>query len=94
MCWAGCQNNLIDVNFYNQNSLEIFEKKAADKNSSNKDKVMKMSPPAPNKNKSKMGKLLCLHNPIKTLLAWCDLDIPLCLQFHEFLRSLNIFDLI
>ena len=34
------------------------------------------------------------HNPIKTLLTWCDLDIPLCLQFYEFQRSLNIFVLI
>ena len=34
------------------------------------------------------------HNPIKPLLTWCDLDIPLCLQFYEFQRSLNIFVLI
>ena len=26
LSWAGCQNNLIDVNFYLQLSLEIFEK--------------------------------------------------------------------
>jgi hypothetical protein len=31
MSWAGCQNNLIDVNFHLQKSLEIFEKKSADK---------------------------------------------------------------
>ena len=29
--WTGCQNNPIDVNFHLQKSLEIFEKKSADK---------------------------------------------------------------
>ena len=36
--WAGCQNNLIDVNFHLQKSLEIFEKHSAAKTWSKKDK--------------------------------------------------------
>ena len=44
MSWAGCQNNPIDINFHLQKSLEIFEKKSADKIWSNKDKGIKMSP--------------------------------------------------
>ena len=45
MSWAGCQNNLIDVNFHLQISLEIVEKKSADKIWSNEDKGIKMPPP-------------------------------------------------
>ena len=45
MSWAGCHNNPIDVIFQLQKSLEIFEKKSADKIWSNKDKGIKMSPP-------------------------------------------------
>ena len=41
MSWAGSQNNSIDVNFYLQKSLEVFEKNSADKIWSNKDKVKK-----------------------------------------------------
>ena len=52
MSWAGCQNNLIDVNFHLQKSLEIFEKKSADKIWSKKDKGIKVSPPVPNRVKS------------------------------------------
>ena len=37
------QNNPIDVNFHLQKSLEIFEKKSADKFWSNNDKGIKMS---------------------------------------------------
>ena len=29
--WTECQNNPLDVNFYLQKSLEIFEKKLAEK---------------------------------------------------------------
>ena len=43
MTWAGCQNNPIDLNFYLQKSLEIFEKKSVDKIWTNKDKGIKMS---------------------------------------------------
>ena len=42
-------NNLIDVNFYLQKSLEIFDKHSADKISSKKDKGIKVSPPLPNR---------------------------------------------
>ena len=38
MSLAGCQINLIDVNFYLQKSLEIFDKNSADKIWSKKDK--------------------------------------------------------
>ena len=38
MSLAGCQINLIDVNFHLQKSLEIFDKKSADKIWSKKDK--------------------------------------------------------
>ena len=31
MSWTGCQNNLIDLNFHLQKSLEHFEKNSADK---------------------------------------------------------------
>ena len=47
----GCQNNSIDLNFHLQKSLEIFEKKSADKIWSNKDKGIKMSLPVPNRDK-------------------------------------------
>ena len=46
MSWAGCQNNSIDVNFYLQKSLEIFEKNSADKIWSNKDKDKNVLPRA------------------------------------------------
>ena len=49
MSWAGCQNNPIDVNFHLQKSLEIFEKKSADKILSKKDKGIKVSPIVPNR---------------------------------------------
>jgi hypothetical protein len=32
MSFAGCQINPIDVNFHLQKSLEVFDKKSADKN--------------------------------------------------------------
>ena len=32
MSLAECQNNLVDVNFHLQKSLEIFDKNSADKN--------------------------------------------------------------
>ena len=38
MILAGCQINRIDVNFYLQKSLEIFDNKSADKIWSKKDK--------------------------------------------------------
>ena len=49
MSWAGCQNNPIDVNFYLQKSLEIFEKKSAENIWSNKFKRIKMSCPVPDR---------------------------------------------
>ena len=49
MSWEGCQNNLIDVNFHLQQSLEIFEKNSADKIWSNKFKKLKISCPVPDK---------------------------------------------
>ena len=52
MSWAGCQKNLIDVNFHLQKSLKIFEKKSADKIWSKKDKGIKVSPPVPNRVKT------------------------------------------
>ena len=52
---AGCQNNLIDVNFHLQKSLEIFEKNSADKIWSKKDKGIKVSPPMPNRVKQPTG---------------------------------------
>jgi hypothetical protein len=49
MSWAGFQNNLIDINFYFQKSLEIFEINLADRIQSKKDKGIKVSPPMPNR---------------------------------------------
>ena len=46
MSRAGCQNNTIDVNFYLQKSLEIFEKNLADKIESNKAKGKNVPPRA------------------------------------------------
>ena len=43
MSLAGCQINLIDVNFHLQKSLEIFDKKSVDKIWSKKDKEIKVS---------------------------------------------------
>ena len=47
MSLAGCQINPIDVNFHLQKSLEIFDKKSADKILSKKDKEIKVSPLMP-----------------------------------------------
>ena len=47
MSLAGCQINLIDVNFHLQKSLEIFDKNSADKIWSKKDKEIKVSPLMP-----------------------------------------------
>ena len=45
MSWAGCQNNLIDVNFYLQKSFEIFDNNLADKIWSKKDKGVESALP-------------------------------------------------
>ena len=45
MSLAGCQINPIDIKFYLQKSLEIFDKNSADKIWSKKDKEKKVSPP-------------------------------------------------
>ena len=47
MSLAGYQNNLIDVNFYLQKSLEIFDTDSADKIWSKNDKEIKVSPLMP-----------------------------------------------
>ena len=47
MSLAGCQINPIDVHSYLQNSLEIFDKKSADKIWSKKDKGWKVPYPMP-----------------------------------------------
>ena len=44
MSLAGCQINPIDVNFHLEKSLEIFDKKSADKICSKIDKEIKVSP--------------------------------------------------
>ena len=49
MSWAGCQNKPIDFYFHLQKSLEIFEKKSADKIRSNKDIQVKVPCPVPNR---------------------------------------------
>ena len=48
MSLAGCQINPIDVNFYLQKSLEIFDKKSADKIWSKKDKGVESALPHAN----------------------------------------------
>ena len=48
MSLAGCQTNPIDVNFYLQEGLEIFDKNSADKIWSKKDKGMKSALPHAN----------------------------------------------
>ena len=48
MSLAGCQINLIDVNFHLQKSLEIFDKNSADKIWSKKDKGLKSAIPHAN----------------------------------------------
>ncbi len=48
MSLAGCQINLIDVNFYLQKSLEIFDKNSADKIWSKKDKGVESALPHAN----------------------------------------------
>ena len=47
MSLTGCQINPIGVNFHLQKSLEIFDKKSADKIWSKKDKEIKVSPLMP-----------------------------------------------
>ena len=42
MSLAGCQINLIEINFHLQNSLEIFDENSADKIKSKKDKGIKV----------------------------------------------------
>ena len=49
MSWTGCQNNSIDQNFHLQKSLEIFEKKSADKIWSIKDIKVKVSYSVPDR---------------------------------------------
>ena len=49
MSCPGRQNNPIDVNFHLQKSLEIFDKKSADKIWSKKDKGIKVSHSVPNR---------------------------------------------
>ena len=48
MSLAGCQINLIDVNFYLQKSWEIFDKNSADKIWSKKDKGVEIALPHAN----------------------------------------------
>ena len=48
MSLVGCQINLIDVNFHLQKSLEIFNKKSADKIWSKKDKGVESALPHAN----------------------------------------------
>ena len=45
--WAGCQNNLIDVNFRLQNVWKALIKKSADRIWSKNDKEIKVSPLRP-----------------------------------------------
>ena len=45
MSFAGCQINLIDVNFHLQKSLEIFDKYSADKTWTKKDKGVESALP-------------------------------------------------
>ena len=47
MSLAGCQINLIDVNFHFEKSLEIFDKNLAEKIWSKKNKEVKGSPLMP-----------------------------------------------
>ena len=47
MSLAGCQINPIDVNFYLQKSLEIFDKNSAEKIWFKKDKEINVSPLMP-----------------------------------------------
>ena len=48
MSLAGCQINMIDVNFHLQTSLEIFDKNSADKIWSKKDKGVESALPHAN----------------------------------------------
>ena len=48
MSLAGCQINLIDVNFHLEKSLEIFDKNSADKIRSNKEKGVESTLPHAN----------------------------------------------
>ena len=48
MSLAGCQINLIDVNFHLKKSLEIFDKNSADKIWSKKDKGVESALPHAN----------------------------------------------
>ena len=52
MSLAGCQINPIDLNFYLQNNLEIFDKNSVDKIWSKKDKEIKVSPLMPSRVKA------------------------------------------
>ena len=47
MSLAGCQIDPIDINFHIQKSLEMFDKKSANKIWSKKDKEIKVSPLVP-----------------------------------------------
>ena len=49
MNWAGYRNNPNYLNFHLQMSLEIFEKKSADRIGSNKEKKVKMPCLVPNR---------------------------------------------
>ena len=61
MSLAGCQINLIDINFHLQKSLKVFAKNSANKIWSKKDKEIKVSPLMPIRVKTKTTHLLFYH---------------------------------
>ena len=65
MSLAGHQINPIDVNFYLKKSLEIFDKKSADKIWSKKYKETKVSPLMPIRVKNSL-----LHSIIVQFFKW------------------------
>ena len=55
MSYARCQNSPIDINFHLQKSLDIFEKKSADKIWSEKDIQVKVPCPVPDRVKESVA---------------------------------------
>ena len=88
---AGCQINPIDINVYLQKSLEIFEKKSADKFWSKKNKGIKVSPPVPNRAHTL---IVCYHRFDEFFFRFLQVDDRLTLaerneRLQNQLRSLK-----
>ena len=85
MSLAGCQINLIDVNFHLQKSLQILDKKSAEKIWSKKDMEIKVSPLMP----IRVNQILCRQSikkrskDVKQTKYFVILTVPFNILFYK-----------